>query len=92
MNLNRAEARVHCTQLIGMYFPQTEECGKCYRSQTVPLMAVFRCWFTYENARESDYQNSVKQTLELANAKISSSTCPYLGVVKKNSSSKYFPL
>lgn len=66
-----------------MYFPQTKQCGRYYRSQKVPLIAVFRCWLIYKNAREPDYQNSVKQTLELAIAKISSSTGPYLGLVKK---------
>lgn len=83
MNLNRAEATVYCTQITGTCFPQTKGCRKCYRSQTVPVIAVFRYWLTYENAREPDYQNSVKQTLELAIAKISSSTCPYPGLVKK---------
>lgn len=37
--------------------------------------------FTYENAREPDYQNSGKETLELAIVKVSSSTSPYLGFV-----------
>lgn len=83
MNLNRPEATIYCTQITGMYFPQTKGCGKCYRPQTVPLIGVFRCWFTYEKAREPDNQNSVKQTLELANANVSSSTCAYLGLVKK---------
>lgn len=83
MNINRAEATVYCTQITSTYFPQTKECGRCYRSHTVPLIAVFKCWFTYENAGESDYQNSIQQTLELVIAKLSSSTCPYLSLVIK---------
>lgn len=69
--------------VTGTYFPQTKEGRRCYRIKTVPFIAVFRWWFTNENARESDYQNSVKQNLELAISKVSSSTCPYLDLVKK---------